>query len=185
MELFRIQDKTVSKEKIAARVEKILELRSRGLSQQEVADRLGLDRAFISRLESLGELRKGQSLAVIGFPIANKRELEKMLEEEGVDFVLLMTEKERTDFVSSRSGAQLLNELMDLIARVREFDAVILLGSDYRLRLMQGLLDKEVITVKIGESPLTEDKWVNVQELKGIVRAVKGPKSKINRRKKK
>lgn len=180
MDFYRIQDKMVSREKLMAAVTRILELRAKGLSQQETADRLKVDRTFISRLETLGELRKGQSIAVIGFPILNKVEIQELAEDEGVDFILLFTEEERNNWVSSKTGSELLNELMDLIARVKNFDTVILLASDYRLRLMKGLLDSEVLTIEIGESPLKEDKWVDPQEFLRVLRAVKSARKVKN-----
>ncbi|MGE5396567.1 MAG: hypothetical protein ACM3MK_03400 [Chitinophagales bacterium] len=176
MKFFRIQEKVVSLDKIMVRVSRVLELRAQGLSQQEVAERLSIDRTFVSRLETLGELRKGRSIGVIGFPISNKAELESLLNQEGVDFIFLMTEEERNSWVASRNGAEVINELMDLIARVRAFDVVVLLASDLRLKLMKALLDKEVITIEIGESPLKEDRRVDTAELLKIIRLVKGPK---------
>lgn len=180
MDFFRIQDKMISKEKLMAAVTRILELRARGLSQQEVAYRLRVDRTFISRLETMGELRKGQSIAVIGFPILNKEEIQELAEREGVDFTLLFSEEERNLWVSQKTGAELLNELMDMIPRVRAYDVVILLASDYRLNLLKGLLDNEVLTMEIGESPLKEDKWVDPQEFLRVLRAVKGAR-KLNK----
>jgi transcriptional regulator with XRE-family HTH domain len=180
MDFYRIQDKMISKEKLIGTVSRILELRARGFSQQEVADRLEVDRTFISRLETLGELRKGQSIAVIGFPILNKAEIQDLAESEGVDFVLLFTEEERNNWVSTKTGAELLNEMMDMVAQVRSYDVVILLASDYRLKLLKGLLDNEVLTMEIGESPLKEDKWVDPQELLRVLRAVKGAR-KLNK----
>ena len=174
MDFFRIQDKMISREKLMVAVTRILELRARGLSQQEVADRLGVDRTFISRLETLGELRKGQSIAIIGFPILNKAEIQDLAENEGVDFVLLFTEEERNFWVSEKTGAELLNEMMDLVAQVKTYDVVVLLASDYRLKLLKGLLDNEVLTMEIGESPLKEDKWVDPQKLLAVLRAIKG-----------
>ncbi|MGI6467599.1 MAG: transcriptional regulator [Syntrophomonadaceae bacterium] len=173
MEFYRIQDKIVSWSKISSTLKKALVLRTRGFSQQEVADRLMIDRSFISRLEKIGELRKGQSIACVGFPIKNKDEIEAILEKEGVDFIFLMTEKERLDYVNNRSGKDLLNELMDLIAKAREFDVVILIGSDTRLKLIESILDAQVIPIEIGTSPIVEDKWVDPEHLKKILRSVK------------
>ena len=170
---YRIQDKIVSKQKIDSTVSKILEMRSRGFSQQEVADRLKVDRTFISRLESIGEIRKGSSIAVVGFPILNKGEIEEVLRKEGVDFYLLMTEEERIGYVQERSGAELLNELMNLIGEFRKYDVVVCIGSDFRIKLVQGILDNEVIGIEIGESPLTEDKWVDPVEVKRVLAAIK------------
>jgi transcriptional regulator with XRE-family HTH domain len=173
MEFYRIQDKIVSWNKISSTLKKALVLRARGFSQQETADRLMIDRTFISRLEKIGELRKGQSIACVGFPIKNKSEIEHLLEKEGVDFIFLMTEQERLDYVNNRSGKDVLNELMDLIVKARDFDIVILIGSDTRLKLIENILDAQVIPIEIGTSPITEDKWVDPELLKKILRSVK------------
>ena len=71
MNFIRIQDKIINWQKIEKILQRALQMRERGFSQQEVADRLSLDRTFISRLESVGEIRKGQSIACVGFPILN------------------------------------------------------------------------------------------------------------------
>ena len=73
MDFIRIGDKVISKEKLWSKIEKILDLRVKGLSQHEAARRMSLDRTFISRLEDW-ERRKGHSIAVVGFPIKNKKE---------------------------------------------------------------------------------------------------------------
>lgn len=178
MNFMRIQDKMISREKIMGEINRILEMRAQGFSQQEVAERVGIDRTFVSRLETLGEIRKGQTIAVIGFPVQNKEEIEELLVREGVDYIRILTEKERTDYANSKTGAELLNEIMDIIATIRKFDVVIMLASDYRLHMARGLLDNEVISIKIGESPLKEDKPVDPRELQQVLRAVKGARKR-------
>lgn len=173
METYRIQDKIISWPKVEKSLKKALLLRSKGFSQQEVADRMGIDRTFISRLEGIGELRKGQSIACIGFPILNKDEINSILEKEGVDFIFLMTEQERLDFINNRSGKEILNELMSLTVKSRAYDIVILIGSDERLKLMEKIVDGQVVTIEIGPSPITEDKWVDPAEMKKILRVLK------------
>jgi biotin synthase-like enzyme len=173
MNFIRIQDKIISWQKIEKVLQRALQMRERGFSQQEVADRLSLDRTFISRLESVGEIRKGQSIACVGFPILNKDEIQEILENEGVDYILLMTEKERLDFVNLCSGKELLNELMNLTAQFRKYEVVICIGSDERIKLIEGILNSEVISIEIGTSPITEDKWVDPQEIKKILRSIK------------
>jgi transcriptional regulator with XRE-family HTH domain len=173
VDFIRIQDKIISWQRIENTLKKILQLRARGVSQQEVADRLSIDRTFISRLEGIGELRKGQTIACIGFPLINKQEIQEILEKEGVDFILLMTEQERLHFVNQYSGKELLNVIMDLVARIRKYEVVICLGSDERIKLIEGILGAEVISMEIGISPITEDKWVDPQEIRKILRAIK------------
>ena len=104
MEFYRIQDKMISWQKIEKTLKKALNMRVRGFSQQEVADRLQIDRTFVSRLEGIGELRKGQTIAFVGFPIANKDEIQQLLESEGCDFILIMNEHGRLGFINQRNG---------------------------------------------------------------------------------
>ena len=87
-DFFRIGDKLLNRTKLDGIVDRIFDLRISGLSQQEVAQRVGCDRTFISRLESLAEIRKGGSLAVIGFPLGNTEELEHLCQELGVEYTL-------------------------------------------------------------------------------------------------
>ncbi len=173
-ELIRLGDKVVSRRKIERFVDKMLALRSGGLSQTEVASRLGVDRTLVNRLENLGEVRKGATLAVVGFPVLNKAELEEALEREGVDFIFLMTEEERWNFVRQKNGVDLLNAVMDLIAKAHSFDHIIIIGSAQRIKIFEAVLDRDVIGFEIGESPIVEDKYVSVSDVVQIVRTIKG-----------
>jgi transcriptional regulator with XRE-family HTH domain len=173
MDLIRIGDKVISRHKIDFFINEILRLRSSGLSQTEVAGRLGIDRTFVSRLENMGEVRKGKSVAVVGFPIANREELFALVQREGVDFVLLMSESERWDFVRQKSGIELFNAIMELIAKAHSYDQVVVIGSDKRIKIIRAALDKEVVGLEIGESPLKEDKYVDPAEVLAIIRAIK------------
>lgn len=173
VDLIRIGDKVVSKHKLDYVINEILRMRSAGLSQTDVAARLGIDRTFVSRLENLGEVRKGKSLAVIGFPIANREEINTLLREEGVDFILLMSESERWDFVRDKSGIELFNFIMELTARAHSFDQIVVIGSNKRIKIIRAALDKEVVGLEIGDSPIREDKYVDPAEVRAVVRAVK------------
>ncbi|BDG62095.1 helix-turn-helix domain-containing protein [Caldinitratiruptor microaerophilus] len=173
-DLVRIGDKLVSRRRIARQVDRILEMRAKGMSQQDVAARLDLDRTFISRLEALGEVHKGRRIAVVGFPLANKDELEAVCEEEGVEFTLLMTEAERQEFVRRQSGAELVNTVMELAARAREFDTVVVLGSDYRGSVIEALVGKDCILVEIGKSPLVADVYYDPAQLRALLRDIRG-----------
>lgn len=173
MDFYRIQDKIISWEKIERTLHKALLMRSRGFSQQETASRLDIDRTFISRLETIGELRKGQTIACVGFPVLNKNEIQEIMETEGVDYILLMTEQERQDFINLRNGKEVLNEIMNLTAQIRTYDIVILMGSDERLKLIEGILDGQVVSIELGPSPITEDKWVDPGEVKKILRSIR------------
>jgi DNA-binding transcriptional regulator LsrR (DeoR family) len=168
--LLRIGDKIVNRQKIHKVIDDVLEMRSRGFSQQEIANKVGLDRTVISRLETFGEVRKGGRIALIGFPIKNCGELEAMARQEGVDYCLLLSEKERWDFVESKTGVELFNKIMEIVGILRAYDIVIIIGSNVRIKLMETLLDKSVIGVQIGESPIADDKFVNVEDIRSIIR---------------
>lgn len=173
MKLIRIGDKVINRDRIFHVVDRMLELRALGHSQQEVAEQLDIDRTLISRLETIGEVRKGKKIAIVGFPVKNKQELTDIASAEGVDFILIMTEAERLDFARSQNGADLLNMVMSLIARARECDAVIFIGSDQRLRMVEALVGANVIGIEIGSSPLFEDKFVDPETIRTLIRGLK------------
>ncbi len=169
MDFFRIGKKLISKSKIDSVINKILQMRVKGLTQEEIAKELGIERSFISRLEKLGEIRKGKRIALIGFPVKNKEELEKIAKEKGVDYILLLTQREREVFISKKSGARLFNEIVDLIASLASFDVIIFLGSDRRVKLVEDIFKREVIGISLGPSPIREAKYVNPELLKNVI----------------
>jgi len=167
--LLRIGEKIVNKQKIHQTIEAVLEMRSKGFSQQEAANRAGLDRTVISKLETMGEVRKGGLVALVGFPIKNCEELRQMARQEGIDFSLLMSEQERWGFLQNRTGVELFNNIMEIVSTLRKYDIVIMLCSNMRIKLMEALLDKEVIGVEIGESPIADDKYVDPETVRKII----------------
>ena len=176
MEFVRVGDKVISRQKIDQAIDEIINLRAQGMSQAEVSVKTGVDRTFVSRLETLGEVRKGGSIAIIGFLISNCDDIRDLAKEEGVEFTLLMNDTERWDWVKQKSGMDLLNELLWIIAEVRTYEKVILIGSDRRLDLMKGLLDRgtDVFSIVIGKSPMTGDVQINPESLRQMIREIKG-----------
>lgn len=173
MEYFEIGNKLISTKKLHRKIGNILEKREKGYSQQEVADIFGVDRSFISKLERLGQLRKGDSVAVIGFPIKNKEEIKMVLEDFGVNFKILFTEEERIAFVNSKSGAELFNEITEIFYQLKNYHTIVLLASDKRIKVLEALLDRQVITVDIGQSPLKEDVYVSPEIITSILHNIK------------
>ncbi|MCL6450846.1 MAG: hypothetical protein K6T75_06100 [Acetobacteraceae bacterium] len=180
----RIGEKVVDRRKIERVIDRILELRQAGVSQQDVARRLRLDRTLVCRLEKVGEVRRGKRIAVVGFPLENVEELEAVCREEGVEFTLLMTDRQRWDFVQQRSGIELFNQVMEIIAKARQCDVAILIGSDRRVRFMEGLQDrdKETVGIEIGASPIKGDVYFSPERLRAIIRAAKAGEAKPWRR---
>ncbi len=84
-----------------------------------------------------------------------------------------MTDKKRWDFIKNKSGLELFNDIMELTAKVRTCETVIIIGSDYRIKIIEALLDNQTIAVNIGKSPINEDKYVDPELMKDIIRKVK------------
>lgn len=173
MDLLRIGDKVISRNRVLDAVNRMLDGREQGASQQEVAQLFGVDRSFLSWLEKLGAIRKGRRIAVVGFPVANREQLEQVCHDEGVEHVLLMTDRERWDYVEQRSGLELFNEVMSVLARIRTHDVVILLGSDRRLRFLRALIDKDTLEILLGTSPIQSDVHVEPERLREAIRSVR------------
>ena len=173
MQFIRIGEKVISKGKLNREINKILELRTKGVTQEGVARKLGVERTFVSRLESLGEIRKGKKIALIGFPVKNKEELTRLAEELGIEYVLLFTQKERFEFIEKKTKSKLFNEVMEIIVDLANFDLIIFVGSDMRVPLVEKIFSVQVIGIIIGHSPIQESKYVNPGEIIEIVKQVK------------
>jgi transcriptional regulator len=169
MKFYRIGDKVINSKYLDKTINKILKMRQSGLSQSKVADELDLERSFISRLESIGEIRRGNKIALVGFPIKNKEEIIKIAKNYGLEYILVMTEEERWNFVRKKSGINIFEDVIEILVELKEYDLTIFLGSDMRLDLVDKLLDGKVIGIKIGESPIKEDKYVDPDKIKEIL----------------
>ena len=173
VDLVRIGEKVVDRDKIRRAVDKILDLRATGLPQQEVADQLRIDRAFVSKVETMGEIRRGGRIALIGFPLKNKDEIGAIAASEGLDTVLLMNDVERWQWVKGRSGEVLIGDIMGLITAAKDCDAVIFIGSDMRIRLAEAILGPKVLGIEIGTSPIKEDKYVDPEKVRALIREIR------------
>ena len=173
MEPIRIGDKLINKNKIHQQIDAILDLRMQGFSQQEVAKAYATDRAFVSRVESLGEIRKGGRVALVAFPISNKEEILALAAQEGIEFSVVFSEKERWAFLRDKSGVQLFNEVMSIVAKLRESDMLIVAASNMRINLAEAIVDKHVIGITMGESPIEEDKYLETSIIKNIMEKIK------------
>lgn len=157
----RVGDKIISIDRAVRVLEQVLRLRSQGLSQQEVARRLSLDRSFVSRLEAIGEIRKGRRVAVIGFPIENKQELIDISRERGLDFTFILSNQERWSLVSRQKALDFFNQVMEIISSLKEYDTLILITSERWYRLAEALLDLQIIFVNLGSTPVQENRRVD------------------------
>ncbi len=184
MEIIRVGNKVISKEKINYLIGKILQLRASGSTQADVANSLGVERSFISRLEGLGEVRSGKRVALVGFPIANKKEVEELALRKGIEFVYLLSQEERKFLERSKTSAEVFNELLDVLSFLVNFDVVIFLGSDKRVAQFEQILGRRVIGCRIGKSPIEKSVIVDLNTLEVLLeKAVKPRKWEVWREK--
>lgn len=170
MDLIRVGDKVLSLEKLESKIRKILKLRAQGSTQAEVAEILGIDRSFISHLEGLGEIRKGFKVGLIAFPVKNKKEVEKIAEELGVDVYLVMSQEEREKKVEAANGAYVFNEVMEIITKLVDCDVILVAASELRIRQAEKIFgEQKVVGIPLGKSPLRSDVELDIQELKSLI----------------
>ncbi|MCW3491670.1 helix-turn-helix domain-containing protein [Dethiobacter alkaliphilus] len=170
MEFVRIGEKLINVAKIDEIVRRIVKMRSEGLSQQEVAAKLQLDRTFISRLESIGSVRKGGCLGLMAFPVENKEELNALADRYGIEQRLILSDKERWQLVKGGSGIDFFNHAISIIEQFQQCDIVLVFCSAKWNRLAAALLDNEVLTTEIGPSPITGDVYVNPQSVENMLK---------------
>lgn len=169
MTLVRIGDKVVNRDRIVEFVDRALDLRAQGMSQQDAADRLGVDRTLISRLEGIGEIRKGGVTGLIAFPVANREEIEELANQLGLDFCIVLTNEQRWDFVEGKTGIALLNDIMGIMSRARECDRVVVAASNMWLGLAEALLGSRLTAIPLGTSPLSNDVTLDPDLLRSTV----------------
>lgn len=167
--ILRIGEKLVSVDRARRLLERVLELRARGLSQQEVARRLSLDRSFVSRLEAIGEVRKGKRVAVIGFPIENKGELVSICQELGLEFFWLMSNRERWELVGQRQALDFFNQVLELITLLRGYEVLVLVTSEKWYRLAEALLDCQILYLGLGPTPVKDDRRVEPEVFRSLI----------------
>lgn len=171
MRLYRIGEKLVSAERVSDAITEILVDREAGATQEEVARRHGVQRSFVSFLETLGEVRRGARVAIVGFPIANGDEVRALAEQHAVDFTLLISQAQR-ESIEAGSGGEIFNMLLETLADLRDFDVVVLMASDWRISTIEKILGTEVIPMTLGPSPIKSDVTVDVAALDRVLTAV-------------
>jgi hypothetical protein len=171
VQFYRIGDKVVSRDKLLDAVDAILSDRESGATQEEAARDAGVQRSFVSFLETLGEVRRGPRVALVGFPIANCDEVRALADKHAVDFVLVVSQSER-ESIESGSSAQVFNQLLETLAAMRDFDTLVLIASDWRIKTIEKILGTEVIGMPLGHTPIREDKRVDIAELDQVLAAV-------------
>ena len=171
MRLYRIGDKVVSLDRITQAIDRLLEDRERGATQEEAAASAGVQRTFVSFIESIGEVRRGGKIAVVGFPVKNAAEVRAAAEARGVDFCLVMSQSSR-EAMEADSAVDLFNMTLDTLAMLREYDTVVVIASDRRIKTVERILGREVVGWVLGTSPLRSDVHVDIAHFEDLLDSV-------------
>jgi hypothetical protein len=110
---------------------------------------------------------------LIGFPIKNKEELTHLAKELGIEYILLLTQEERFEFIKKKEKSELFDEIIEIIVNLADFDLIIFMGSDMRVPVVEKIFSVQVIGIVIGHSPIKESKYVNPERIIEIVKQVK------------
>lgn len=175
MKLYRIGGKLVSEAKLFESVSAILADREGGATQEEAARTHSVQRSFVSFLETLGEIRRGQRIALVAFPVSNVDEVKELAARHSVDLVLVLSQSQR-EGVESASARDMFNMLLDSMAELASFDTIVLCASDKRIETFSRIFDSEVIGIPIGESPIREDVVVDLRELDAVLTGIQSAK---------
>lgn len=170
---YRIGDKVVSRDKLADEIDAILTDREAGATQEEAARRHSVQRSFVSFLETLGEVRRGGRIALVGFPVANVEAVRELADRHAVDFTLVFRQAER-EGIESGSATDVFNSLLDTLATLRDYDVLVFLASDWRIKTIERILGREVVGLPLGHSPLREDVLVDLEQLDTVLAGVTG-----------
>jgi hypothetical protein len=168
---YRIGDKVVSREKVDEVVSAILEAREGGATQEEAARDFGVQRTFVSFLETLGEVRRGKRVAVIGFPIENVDEVKAVCDSHAVEFCLVFSQEER-EGLEAGPADRMFNLVLETLAELTAFDVIVLLASDRRVKPVERILGREVVGISLGPSPLRHDVRVDTTELDALLAGI-------------
>ncbi len=184
MRLFRIGDKVVSREKLHDAIDAILQDREAGATQEDAARHAGVQRSFVSFLETLGEVRRGPRVALVGMPVANCAEVRAVADEYALDFTLVVSQEDR-EGIEGGDASEVFNRLLDTLAVLRDFDTLVLLASDQRIRTIEKILGTEVVGIPLGHSPLRADVAVDLDGLRSVLEGVmesrRGPRGSSSR----
>lgn len=181
MRFYRVGEKVVSRDKLIDAVDAILASRESGATQEEAARAAGVTRSVVSFLETMGEVRRGPRVALVGFPVANTDEVRALAERHAVDFVLVVSQAQR-ESIESGSPATVFNRLLETLATLRDYDTVILMASDWRIATIERILGSEVVGIPLGSTPLREDVTVDLAALDGLLAGVMSQDAPAKRR---
>jgi len=170
-DLYRIGGKVVSRDKLAVAVDALLSDRSQGATQAEAARAAGVSRSFVSNLESLGEVRHGARVGLIAFPVSNGAALRELAEHYSVDFVLTFSQDER-ERAEGGDARDMFNRLLDTLAELSDYAAVVVLASDWRIETFKRVMDVDVIGIELGVSPLEHDVEADLEHVETVLASV-------------
>ncbi len=143
MKEIKIGDKIISIERARELIDKIFDLRSEGSTQEEVAQMLGVERTFISRLEGIGEVRRSKEIALICSGIMDEQKVRTDAKDLNVDFL----------YLNGKRSAD-MKDVLWMLDRLRGIDYVVFVGKQDELALLEKVLDKKIVYIPLEKEDL-------------------------------
>lgn len=177
MRIYRIGGKVVGWEKLTAALDSLLTDRENGATQEEAARAHGVQRSFVSFLETLGEIRRGERIALLAFPVSNVEAVKAVAERYSVDLAIVLSQSQRVG-VEHLSGGETFNMVLDTMAELAGYDTLVVAASDKRVEEVSAIFEADVIGLPLGPSPLREDVEVDVEALGALLGTIVGAAGK-------
>jgi hypothetical protein len=181
MRFYRIGDKVVSRERVGDLVSSILEARESGATQEEAAAQFGVQRTFVSFLETAGEVRRGKRVALVGFPVGNADEVREVAARHGVEYAMLLSQEQR-EGLEAGPADRMFNLVIETLAELTAYDVIVLLASERRVGPVERILGREVVAISLGPSPLRSDVQVDTAELDTLLAGITDQESRPGRK---
>jgi hypothetical protein len=172
MRLIKVGNKLISWEKISSAINEILQRRSTGATQQEVASDFGIERVFISYLESIGAIQRNQSLAVVCWLIDNLAEVSNLVGSYGVEMFNLVPNSTSLSHIEVND---ICRYVIEVLAKVKKFQALIVIGDRSQVELFREITDQDVYAVRLIRTTRAKGaRLANISGLERILRALIG-----------
>ena len=120
----------------------------------------------------MGEIRKGKKIAVVGFNIKNKDEIEKVALGSGVELIRLFGEKGKENLIKGKNGEDILDSAFKVFAELANFDLIVFMASKKRVRKAEKIFGKRIYGFVEGRDKNTEEIFIHPEKFKAILEGI-------------
>jgi hypothetical protein len=85
---------------------------------------------------------------------------------------MILNNRERWELVGGKQALDFFNQMLEIVARLRGFDILVLLTSERWYRLAEALLDLQIVYIGLGATPVEEDRQVDPEQFRRVLEQV-------------